>query len=132
MAKRTIMIFSLFIAFALVASIFIYFYRSQVDILIKNYVAKITICGNITDETDCYSRDYCEGIYGPSCPDCQDLEFKRCQRIPLNVLVKFDQEKKRCQQTGGQWYRNKLGNFCLCQTAGVDKIFDKTLGCVSK
>lgn len=132
MSRQTLIIFSIFFIIALLGIIFIYLYRLEIDFLVKNYISKITICGNISDESDCYAKDFCEGIYGPSCPNCQDLEFKSCQRIPLKVVIQIERERKLCQQTGGEWYRNKLGNFCLCQKAGVDKIFDKTKGCISK
>lgn len=130
MPKRTIVIFSIFIIVTITGSIFIYFYRNFTKELVGRYVSKITICGNISDETDCYAKNFCEGIYGPSCPDCRDLEFRRCQRVPLKILIQIEQEKKLCQETLGEWYRNKLGNFCLCQKAGAGKVFDKTRGCV--
>ena len=132
MSKQTYIIFSVFVIIAVVGGIFIYFYRDYVDDFIGQYIAKITICGNISSEADCYARDFCEGIYRPSCPDCSDLEFIRCQRIPLKVLIQVEKEKKLCQDSGGQWYRNKLGNFCLCQKAGVNKVFNKEEGCVDK
>ncbi|MFA6381757.1 MAG: hypothetical protein WCX08_00625 [Candidatus Buchananbacteria bacterium] len=128
-SRRTILIFSIFILFVLAASAYIYFYRSKTDILLKQYIAKITNCGNITNEDECFSRDFCQGIYGPSCPTCQDLEFKNCQRIPVKVLGETAQQKNICLQSNGRWYRNKLGNFCLC---AAGDIFDKTRGCVSK
>ncbi|MFA6254972.1 MAG: hypothetical protein WC675_02960 [Patescibacteria group bacterium] len=132
MSSRTIIIFSIFIAVAMVASVFTYLYHSQTDWLLKQYVDKLGICGNLSDEKTCFAKDECEGIYGPTCPQCQDLEFKRCQKIPLNVLVATEQEKKLCQDTGGFWYRNKLGNFCLCQETGAGKTFDKIQGCINK
>ena len=132
MSKRTIVLLSIFIVIAIIGSIFIYLYREQTNALIRYYISKITVCGNILNEENCFAKDFCEGIYGPSCPDCQDLGFKRCQRIPLKTLFELEKEKKLCQDTSGEWYRNKLGNFCLCQQAGIDKTFNKTEGCVSK
>jgi len=132
MENRSIIIFSLFIAVAMIVSVFAFLYRNQTDLLIDRYISKITICGNILNEQDCFAKDFCEGIYGSTCPDCQDLEFRRCQRIPLNVLSQMRQEEKQCQITGGQWYQSELGNFCLCQKAGMNKVFDKQKGCVDK
>lgn len=132
MSKRTIVLFSIFIIVAVVGSIFIYHYRSYADLLIKQYISKITTCENILDEQDCYAKDFCEGIYGPSCPDCHDSELKWCQRIPMDVLVLLEKERHLCVSSGGEWERNKLGNFCLCQKAGINKTFNKTKGCVNK
>lgn len=132
MSSRTIIMISLLIAVAMIVSVFAYLYRSQVDVLIDRYISKITVCGNILDEKSCFAKDFCEGIYGASCPECEDLEFKRCQRIPLKVSVQIEKEKQLCQDTGGEWYRNKLGNFCLCQQAGLDKTFNRTKGCIDK
>jgi len=132
MSNRTIIIFSIFFAVAIVGSSFIYLYRDQAELLIADYVAKITVCGNIADEEGCFEKNFCEGIYGPSCPECNDLEFKRCQRVPLKVQAELEQEKGVCQSTGGEWYRSKLGNFCLCQPAGLNKIFDPAKGCINQ
>ncbi|MAF14278.1 MAG: hypothetical protein CMI53_05330 [Parcubacteria group bacterium] len=132
MSKRTVKIFSIFVAVAIVGSLFIYFFRGYGDRLVSSFISEITICGNIVDEESCQEKNFCEGIYGPSCPGCEDLEFKRCQRVPLNALVQMEEEKVLCQDTGGEWYTNKLGNFCLCQQAGLNKIFDKELGCINK
>ena len=132
MPKRTVTIFSIFIIVAVVGSIFIYFFRGYGDRLVSRLVSEITVCGNILDESGCQEKSFCEGIYGPSCPDCNDLEFKRCHRVPLHVLVQIEKEKNLCRETAGEWYTNKLGNFCLCQQAGPNKIFNKELGCVNK
>ena len=48
------------------------------------------------------------------------------------IVTEHQAEKKLCQETGGEWYRNKLGNFCLCQQAGANKKFDKIKGCIDK
>jgi len=132
MSSKTIIIFSIFIAVAMVASVFTYLYHNQTDWLINKYVDKISICGNILDEKACFAKNECEGIYAPACPNCQDLEFKHCQEIPSKVLAINEQEKNLCQKTGGFWYRNKLGNFCLCQETGAGKTFDKIQGCINK
>ena len=132
MSSRTIIMISLLIAVAMIVSVFAYLYRSQTDILVGLYASKIAVCGNILDEKECFTKSFCEGIYGATCPECEDLEFKRCQRIPFRVLVQVGAEKKLCEETGGQWYQNKLGNFCLCQKVGLNKIFEKNQGCISK
>jgi len=129
MSSRTIIIISLFIAVAMIASVFTYLYRNQIDLLVGQYVAKITTCGNILNEDDCYQKDFCEGIYGQTCPTCQDSEFKRCEKISKTGLAQIEYEKSLCAGSGGEWYRNKLGNFCLCSSA---QKFDKTAGCVSQ
>ncbi len=132
MKRRTIIIFSIFLGLVAIFGIFVYFYRARMEQIIQEYVAKITICGNILSEQDCYARDFCEGIYAPSCVDCQDLEFKNCQNVPLKTLIQIKKEKKFCLQTGGEWYRGKLGVFCLCQKSGIDKVWDKEKGCIKK
>jgi len=129
MTKKTSIIFTAFFVFAFVGVIFIYFYRVQIDGFINNYISQITICENITDENECFSKGFCEGIYTSSCPECNDLVFQQCQRMPKKVAVEFINNKKICQETEGQWYRNKLGSFCLCK---YGKVFDKDLGCVIK
>lgn len=132
MSSRTIIIFSIFIAVVMVGTTFIFLYRDQVDLLIAKYVAKITICGNIVGTEACFANPACQGIYGPTCPDCQDSEFQRCQKISIQARHQIEQEKTLCQATAGNWYQNERGNFCLCGPVGVDKIFNKTLGCIAK
>lgn len=127
--SRTIIILSIFIAVSMVASVFIYLYHSQADLLVNQYIAKITICGNIASEEDCYAKDFCEGIYKPTSSESNELSFIRCQKVKAQVLVELEKEKKLCQESGGEWYRNKLGNFCLCQNT---QKFNKTQGCISK
>lgn len=132
MTKKTSIIFTIFFIVAFVGVFFIYFYRIQIDNLVNKYISKITVCENILDENECFTKDFCEGIYVPSCPECQDLEFKRCQRMPVKIAIEFENEKTICANSGGEWYRNKLGNFCLCQNAGAGKIFDKDKGCITQ
>ncbi len=112
-------------------SIFIYFYRGYAEVLVNSYIAKITVCENILDEETCYAKEFCEGIYGPTCPDCSDNVFRRCQRMPSDVSVQLDQAQARCEQTGGQWYRDQRGSFCLCQVLGLKKVFDSQRGCIN-
>jgi hypothetical protein len=131
-SKRTVIIFGIFILVALTGSIFIYFYHNYADLIVSKYISKITICGNIVDEEACYEKDFCEGIYGPTCPNCQDNTFRRCQRLPLSIRAQFETEKTLCDQTAGEWYSSKLGNFCLCQQPGTKRTFDKKLGCIEQ
>ncbi|HLC89871.1 MAG TPA: hypothetical protein VJG65_02840 [Patescibacteria group bacterium] len=132
MKNRQFILFTILVALAILAIIFVFFYRYWTNISLKDYLATITICGNILDENDCFAKDFCEGIYGPTESDSNQLDFKRCQRLPIPALIEIEQEKNLCQTTGGQWYRNKLGNFCLCEKAGLGKVFDKQKGCVGK
>ena len=87
MKSRSIIIFSIFILVALIFAFFVFVYFSYVEQLVKDYVAKITTCGNILDEADCYAKDFCEGIYAPACEDCQELEFKQCQKVSDKLLA---------------------------------------------
>lgn len=132
MVKKEITVFSLFIIAAMIGCVFIYLYRQQVNELVTVYAASIIGCSNISDEQDCYKNASCEGIYGPSCPTCQDSEFKRCAKKPAQVLAAAAKEQGLCRQTGGQWYSNKLGSFCLCQKSPAGNFFDKDNGCVNK
>ncbi|OGY55266.1 MAG: hypothetical protein A3A24_02060 [Candidatus Buchananbacteria bacterium RIFCSPLOWO2_01_FULL_46_12] len=132
MKNRTVLIFSLFVLVALVVVIFIYFYRGQVDKLVDRYVDKIASCGEITSEAECVKNSFCEGIYGPSCPECKDLAFKNCQEVSVSTAGILEKEQDLCLKTGGEWYRNKLGSFCLCETGGANKIFSRVRGCVDR
>jgi len=132
MKFRTLIIFSIFIVVAIVASLFVYLYRNQTNRLLGLYQAKITTCGNILSESDCYARDFCEGIYQPSCPTCDDAIFTSCQRVPAKAAAAIVTNRQLCQNTGGVWSRTNLGNFCLCDQAGMNKIFDSESGCVSR
>jgi len=132
MKGRTVTIFSIFILVALMFAFFVFVYGNEAEGFIKNYIARITICGNIMDENDCYAKDFCEGIYAPVCPECEEVEFKQCQQVPAKVLIRLNKEKKLCSATGGLWYRNKLGNFCLCEKNGMNKAWDSREGCVIK
>lgn len=130
MSKRTIIIFGLFLTVAIVGSLFIYFYQGYAEQLINGYVSKITVCENITNEEVCFDKVFCEGVYGPTCPDCNDSAFRRCQRIPLGVVAQNEQMATLCVQTGGEWLHSKVGDFCICQSMGVNKKFDSVKGCI--
>jgi len=132
MKHKPLIIFTIFILAAIAFSVFVFIYRSYIDKVVLNYVSEITICENILSEQECFAKDFCEGIYGPTCPGCPSVEFVGCQRIPEKVAVKIGQEQLICQNTGGEWYKNNLGSFCLCQKNGGGRIFDKVKGCISR
>lgn len=129
---RTMVIFSIFIVIAIVCSLFIFRYKQYIDTMVRSYVDSITVCGNILDEQTCLARESCEPIYGPAGPNDPRLEFKNCQRKSLTTLVQEQAQKESCERTGGEWYENNLGEFCLCQKAGANMTFDRTQGCVPK
>lgn len=132
MHKRTIIIFTIFVAIAILGSGFIYFYRDFIDQAVKTYISKITVCGNITDDEVCMEKDFCQGIYGPSCPDCTDLVFRECVRAPEDSVAVSKKGQELCEQTGGQWYSNRLGDFCLCNIASPNSVFNKEIGCTTE
>src|SRR3989339_1881165 len=132
MKSRNIIAFTIFVVLAGIIILFVYIYQTKTNQMVANYVADITVCGNILSEDDCYSRNFCRGIYAPICQTCNQLEFRGCQKVSDHVALQLDQEKTLCQVTGGFWYRNKLGNFCLCDQNGINKKFDQKLGCISK
>ena len=127
--RRSLIIFTAFIIVAILSAIFIFICREKADQSVKEQANRIAICEDLTDENECFSSEACEGIFGPSCPDCQDLEFKRCQRVPLKAAVMLANEKKLCEDTAGKWSRNKYGSYCACQP-GV--VYDKDQGCLNK
>ena len=129
---RTVIIFSIFVVVALLGSFFILNYRQFTDGLIDQYVNSITVCGNITEETTCVSRESCEPIYGPAGPNDPRPEFRKCQRKSLATLVGEEREKAQCEKTGGEWYTNNFGSFCLCQKIGANMMFDRMQGCIPK
>lgn len=128
--RRTMIIFTLFIVAAVIGSFFIFNYRQFTDELLRSYVSSLTVCGNITDEPTCVSKESCEPIYSPAGPNDPRLEFQRCQRKSLQTLVTEETQHELCRQTGGEWYENNLGQFCLCQQAGATMVFDRAQGCV--
>ena len=92
---RTLIITAIFFGVALVATVFIFLYRAGTDSIIQAYVAKITTCANITDERDCFSRDYCQGIY-----DSQQV-FAGCQNVSSQARQITETHRQLCTQTGG-------------------------------
>jgi hypothetical protein len=130
---RTIILIALLVTVVAIANIYFYFYRSQIGSVVKKYISEITICENISDEDECYAKDFCEGIFTTSCPDCANVpKFAKCQRLSLKTATEREGQKQLCESTGGRWYRNKLGTFCLCASNGANKVFNKEEGCVSK
>jgi hypothetical protein len=132
MKERTIIIFSLFVALVIVFVIFVYVSHNATNNVVEAYSDEIASCATITDEKVCYENERCEGVYAKSCENCQNLEFKKCQTVSEVFVEQYKNDKELCEKTSGQWYRNKLGNFCLCEKAGLGKIFDKIQGCIEK
>lgn len=132
MQKRTVLLFSIFIFIAVVGVALITYYLSKNNQIVKDYVEQITVCGNIIDEEDCYSRDFCQGIYAPTCPTCQSVEFQKCVKIEGQSKDLLAAEKTICESTSGVWYRNRLGSFCICDRDGMNKKFEPEKGCVEK
>ncbi len=123
-------VYTVFIVLAVGAAAFIFFFKDKTDDWVKDYASKIRVCENLTDENECFSTKSCEGIFAPSCPDCQDMVFVRCQGIPLKVAVALEAEKELCEDTNGRWHRNKYGSYCVCGQPGVS--FDSKQGCRNK
>lgn len=130
MRLKTIGLFSLLSIVAVVFMLFTYFYGSETSKVVEEYTKKITTCSNLMTEEACYNNNYCEGVYGPTCSDCEDLEFKKCQEVKPNILARSQAKREACEGTGGQWAKNKLGEFCLCNS--FVKTWDKTRGCIKK
>lgn len=128
-ANRTFTIFTIFAVAAIGATIWFYFARYKADDFVTEYLERITICSSIKDEQQCYDKEFCEGVYSPSCPECNDLTFQHCQRISLTTEASLKKEQKLCEDTSGKWYTNKYGRFCLCNTVSGEK-FDKDKGCI--
>jgi len=117
--RRALLLFTFFIVFAVLAAGFIFVYKQKTDQWVQAYAGQIAICENIVDEMDCVDKVSCEGIYGPSCADCADSVFLRCQRIPEKILKDNEIKKQACAQAGGQWYRNKSGFYCVYLEPGL-------------
>ena len=131
MQTRAVVIFSIFVVVALIFVIFFYFYRGYTDVLVSSYVDKISACDQINNEDECFNRESCLGIYAPSCLNCNDLVFQSCQKISSAMAESIKSQQSVCDSTGGVWQKNKLGSFCSCQSVGINKVFNKQLGCVN-
>lgn len=129
MTGRTIIIISIFGAILIIVNSLIFIYRDQTDAFIQRYIAKITTCGNITDERVCFDKSFCKGIYKPSCPDCEEIEFFECKRITSRDKENTDFQKSLCVQTNGRWLVSARGDYCSC-SAGY--IFNKLQGCIER
>lgn len=127
MTGRTIIILSIFAAVVITVNTFIFVYREQTDALIQKYIAKITTCGNISDELVCHDKSFCKGIYGPSCPDCQDVEFLECKRISASDKANTATKKSLCAQTDGKWQTGIRGDYCAC---GPNTTYNNLQGCI--
>ncbi len=127
--KRTIILLLIFITLLAIANTYIYFYRQNIKGVVNKYLSEITVCENIKDEQTCFEKDFCEGIYDN---DGSVLSFKSCRRISNESIENQRAQQQLCERTQGTWYVNKLGSFCLCQSAGPGKIFDSNNGCLDQ
>ena len=129
LTPRTIIILAIFAAVLITVNTFIFAYGEQTDALIQKYIAKITICGNITDEGVCFDKSFCKGIYGPSCPGCEDIVFLECKKITSSDKVNTASRKSMCAETGGLWQIGIRGDYCTCSP---DKTFNPSQGCIPR
>ncbi|MDX9893394.1 MAG: hypothetical protein RB292_03175 [Patescibacteria group bacterium] len=130
--RRTIIIFTLFVLVAFLSTIFVFFYRTGTDAMVEKYIFEITNCGNLITEQDCLANPFCEAIYAPGCDDCLATEFRRCVKVSPALASQQAQEEDLCVKTGGQYYQNKYGKFCLCPQTEGKNVFDQEKGCVIK
>lgn len=129
MTPRTIIILAIFAAVLITVNTFIFTYGQQTDALIQKYIAKITTCGNISDEGVCFDKSFCKGIYGPSCPGCEDIVFLECKKITSQDKANLVSRKSMCAETGGLWQIGTRGDYCAC-TPG--KTFNPLQGCIPR
>lgn len=127
--KRTIVLVLIFLTLLAIANIYIYFYRQNIKNVVNKYLSEITVCENIKDEQTCFEKEACEGIYDT---EGNNLIFKSCSHVSPETLENRQVFQSLCEKTQGTWYKNKLGYFCLCQSAGPGKIFDQEKGCISQ
>lgn len=118
---QTFVILGLFVVVASVFSAFVYFYQSGTESLLREYVANIATCENITREDTCNNNYRCEGVYMGT-----PAAFVRCQTVPDQFVQRTQQYKIVCEQTGGTWHVTKLSESCLCPPP---MIFDELTGC---
>lgn len=130
--NRTKILLTIFIITSVLGGVFVYFYKQFGNELVARYVEKITNCGIILEEEVCSTKKFCEGIYAPSDPSSQQATFLKCQKIPLDRLAGIQQDFNLCENTGGMWYENKLGKFCICDKLGARGTFDKEKGCIAR
>lgn len=129
LSPRLIIILAIFAAVVITVNTFIFVYGEQTDALIERYIAKITTCGNITDEGVCFGKSFCKGIYGPSCPGCDDIIFLECKKITPTDKTNTASQKSLCAETDGQWQIGTRGDYCACTP---DKTFNQSQGCISR
>lgn len=130
MRPKTLILILVFVGLVIFATNFIPYYKKISVAKIRNYIESLSICENTFDEQQCFELEKCEGIYGPACLTCQDLEFKRCQKIPERVRKELEKEKELCLNSGGNWQKTKFGYFCVCLAKnGVERKFDRIKGC---
>ena len=129
MTNRTMILFWVLIAVAVIGATFIIFYHDQTNILIKQYTDKLSICGNITDEKVCHDNSLCKGIYGPSCPTCTDVVFSECKTISPADRAQTALTKNLCQKTAGRWQASITGDYCSCPSG---QTFNSFQGCIKR
>lgn len=129
---RTFLIFSLLVAAAIAYTIFVFEYRVTNNALVQDYENTLVDCAQLTTEAQCSAYERCEAIYAPVCSGCTEVTFMGCQKISAPVALQLDEDKTVCEATGGMWYRNQYGQFCLCEKAGLNKVFAEGQGCVDR
>ncbi len=128
MSKRTLLLFSILVIVALIFTVLAFVYSNQTDGLIDDYVAKITVCENITDEQTCYQHDFCEGVYRNTTEG--STAFSSCRRIDDKTQAMLSEQQAMCVQTNGEWMRSHRGFYCQCPASpGKRGVFDKQQGC---
>ena len=132
MKSRTVILLTAFIIASILGGAFVYVYHQFGNEIVRRYVEKITNCGIISDESVCSEKKFCEGIYGLLDDTSDKVEFLKCRKIPFNRLAGMEHDFNLCQNTGGRWYENRLGKFCLCDELGSSGTFNKEKGCVPK
>lgn len=112
-------------------------------ILMVSVVAFFTACSSAVsekkrdrceglNEDQCLASAECRGVYGPSkCYDngmcTEDLAFKGCKQMSVEVLEKGRVDRQLCEDTGGLWDVNFYTKPGTCQCKNRMMIKDK--GC---
>ncbi len=120
-----------FLFLTMLINTYLFIYRQDAANQAKgdNNFSSDGFCESLRDENECFKNEACEGIYNAS---SDELIFLYCQTQSEETRNERQAQKDLCQKSGGEYYINKLGGFCLCQSAGPDKKFDKIKGCISK
>jgi hypothetical protein len=126
---RMLLMFSMVIIAAIGFVLFTFSYRQLTHERLIEYVEAITDCRQLIDEQTCVSHVGCESIYETTCSDCTDHVFVRCVEIDGQRAEQLKREEQLCDETGGRWYRNELGHFCLCDAVAPTASFKPNQGC---